>query len=540
MKRRLNIKPIQLFALIVVVFTSFSCSEKTFEDQAGERITPDQHYKSEIDARTSLGGAFAPLQNVIPKLIMIDGLRSDQMITTLNADPFLRDIQNHDLSIDNPFLDASDYYKVIINANEALANIDKIALVDRNFDQFYLKYTKGALTSLKSWTYLNLVRLYGKAALIEDNLGSLPENLNQNIVTREAMIDLLIEQLLPYIPTAAEQTSLVEFRFTNFPNIKAVLGELYLEKGDYANAVKYLKLAVESYANPATVYKVDGFVMEGWKTMFLGGESGTGSVQIPTNSTPPPSENISVLAFDMNEGQNNPLAQWLLPTDQFMVQPTQLLVDSFLTQSPAVGFFGDIYRGFGTLAAPGSTLDSTSSGVVYINKYSIDKNEPFSADITLSRAGDVHLLLAEALNRNGDSKNALVIMNQGFKAEKPIPAAYNRWNRNAGIRGRAYLKSKVVPDSVFISPEDTITKIALVGDARMIYVENLIMDERALELAFEGKRWSDLVRIANRRNDPSYLANKVAAKFPDSQKKAIIDKLMIKENWYLPFKKEVE
>jgi hypothetical protein len=61
------------------------------------------------------------------------------------------------------------------------------------------------------------------------------------------------------------------------------------------------------------------------------------------------------------------------------------------------------------------------------------------------------------------------------------------------------------------------------------------MDERALELAYEGKRWFDLVRIANRRNDPAYLADKVAAKFAGtSNYDAIRSKLMNPASWYLP------
>lgn len=529
MKRRLNIKSTQLLALLVVVFTSFSCSDKFFDEQAGERITPDDHYKSLVDVWTTLGGAIAPLQDVMPKLIMIDGLRSDQMVPTAQADAFLKDINNHDLRFDNPFLDASDYYKVIVNTNEALANIDKVTLLDRDFDPYVHKYTKGALITLRTWTYMNLIKLYGQAALIDDNLTTLPANLSQNILPREAMIDVLIEHLLPYIPTDDEITSKAELRFTNYMNSKAVLGELYLLKDDYANAVKYLKMAIESYRNVATIYKVDGYTNEGWKSMFLGGEWGTGSISYGGA----PSEIISVMSYDQNEGQFNPLAKWLLPTDQFMVQPSQLLVDSFLTQTPAVGATpGDVYRGIG------ATIDTTSSGVFYVNKYSIDKNEPFSADIFISRAGDLHLMYAEALNRNGDSKSALVLMNAGFKAEKPIPAAYNRWNRNLGIRGRAYLKAKVVPDSVFVSPQDTVTKILLEGEKRIQYIEDLIIEERALECAFEGKRWFDLVRIAKRRNDPAYLANRVAAKFTDAaQGDAVRAKLMNPENWYLPFRK---
>jgi hypothetical protein len=63
------------------------------------------------------------------------------------------------------------------------------------------------------------------------------------------------------------------------------------------------------------------------------------------------------------------------------------------------------------------------------------------------------------------------------------------------------------------------------------------MDERAMELAFEGHRWFDLVRIARHRNDPAYLAEKVAAKFSDEEKRiAVQNHLMDMNNWYLPLK----
>ena len=525
MKKRFNIKPYQLFALIVVALASFSCSEKIFDEQSGERITPDQHYKSINDVVATLDGVLVPLQGVAPQSIILDGLRSDQMIATPNADAFLKDINNQIFSFDNPYLDASDYYKVIVNVNEALLNVDKVTKVDRNFNAFYLKYTKRALIGLRSWTYLQIVRLYGQAALINDNLASLPANLNQEFLPKAEMINLLIDSLKPTIPTDEELTQYAEPNFGGFPNAKAVLGELYLEKGDYANAAIYLKMAAESYKNVNSIYKVDkNYTMEAWKSIFLNAESQA-------------TENISVIPYDQQQGQFNPLAKWLLPNDQFMAKPSQLLVDSFLTQIPTKGVPGDVYRGIG------ATLDTTANGEFYINKYSINKSEPFSTDIILSRAADVHLLLAEALNRSGDSKNALILLNAGFKGEKAgtIPATYSRWNNNLGVRGRAYLASKVVPDKlVEIVGNDTIERV-LEGEERMQYIEDLIMDERALELAFEGKRWFDLVRIAERRNNPAYLADKVAAKFTDpTEKEAIRLRLMNKNNWYLPFKKEVK
>ena len=37
----------------------------------------------------------------------------------------------------------------------------------------------------------------------------------------------------------------------------------------------------------------------------------------------------------------------------------------------------------------------------------------------------------------------------------------------------------------------------------------MIINEDALELAYEGERWPDLLRIAIRRNDPSFIADKI-------------------------------
>jgi hypothetical protein len=69
-------------------------------------------------------------------------------------------------------------------------------------------------------------------------------------------------------------------------------------------------------------------------------------------------------------------------------------------------------------------------------------------------------------------------------------------------------------------------------------VEDLIIDEDALELAFEGCRFSDLARVALRRNDPKYLAERVARRSTgdkNTPNSALLNHLSNKQNWYLPF-----
>lgn len=491
---------LRAIVLFVAVTFTISCSDDFFDKQAGNRIDPEKHYQSMVDVQMSLYGAIVPLQNVLPNLIMIDGLRSDLMDVTPNASIHLQEINQHIFSADNPYLDGSDFYKSIINLNEVLINLPKVYENDPNFDDFYLKYITGGVIGMRSWIYFTLARLYGEVVWVDGNLTSLPDGLGQKTLQKDALIDTLINQLEPYIHT---DELLGELRISYYVNNKALLGELYLEKNDYANAAHYLKLACESYASTG-IYKVDRtFSRDSWFNIFISAGS---------NET----EVISAMPYDLTEGQANPLRLWM--QDAWVVKPTQYMVDTYRSQEGMRGYPGDENRGIGI------TIDTLSGTDMYIKKYSLDMGEErYSSDIIISRAAGVHLLLAEALNRMGQHNLALILLNNGINGEKDKPAEYVNWAQNRGIRGRAYVTERTLPEG--LTDDKEITEV----------IEGFIITERVLEQAYEGHRWFDLMRIAKRRNWNGYLADKVASKFSDASKaNEIREKLKNEQNWYLP------
>jgi hypothetical protein len=62
----------------------------------------------------------------------------------------------------------------------------------------------------------------------------------------------------------------------------------------------------------------------------------------------------------------------------------------------------------------------------------------------------------------------------------------------------------------------------------------IILKERAMELAFEGKRWFDLVRIATNENDPEILLSRVVTSRSVANRAQVRSRLIDPRSWYLP------
>lgn len=67
---------------------------------------------------------------------------------------------------------------------------------------------------------------------------------------------------------------------------------------------------------------------------------------------------------------------------------------------------------------------------------------------------------------------------------------------------------------------------------------DLIIKERAMELALEGKRWFDLVRVATNENQPDFLISRVVAGRTVAERAQIRARIIDPRGWYLPIHRD--
>jgi starch-binding outer membrane protein, SusD/RagB family len=481
---------------LVVLFMTGACSDDFFNEIPSDRVTPDQAFNSLVEAELACDAPRAILQEVLPQLTFACDLISDATITTSNANSNWQSINNHELDSNNPYLDPSGLYRVIVNVNESLLHVENVLSKDQDVRESDIYVILCNLIGLRSWAYFTIARLYGEVAYLKDNLPEYDES-KVVYVSKEAIMDTIINHIVPYLENDRLEAENNRLYFRSLPMYnKALLGEIYLEKQDYENATTYLKMAIEGWGNYKSIYKIGSYNRKNWANIFIN----YGADEV-----------MSFIPFYYGQKQPNPIEIWYRHNREYQAKPTNNIINLFNSQLPVGGReTGDVFRGL-------NVSYTMVNDEPVVNKYSLDLSSTWelSSYLIIYRAADIHLLLAEAMNRNGYSNEALAIVNDGYK-ELP------NWDTSFGIRGRVYLKNHTVPDGV-----DAVT-----------FIEDRIFEERALELAFEGKRWFDLMRLARRRGNPALLADKVAAKYSDpSVADRVRSKLMNEQNWYLPFAK---
>jgi starch-binding outer membrane protein, SusD/RagB family len=503
------------------ILALMSC-EKIFEPGSKDYIGEDKAYSDNFSARSSVLGLYAMLQDVAKQVVVLGELQGDLVTVTENAGEDLIQINEHHVDVNNPYANPSAFFKIIVNCNEVSHKISKVLETDKTVTREELNGYLAEITIIRAWTYFTMIKIYGTSPYFEETLDELNKDssftLNaKTLQTEDFVIDTLLKQLnvIDTFNLNIDEASPFFTIRAKRSTIWALQGEMYLWRNEYTLAKKaYFKVITQLTAQGwPGVYRMPwintfAYYATNWKDLFRYDLS-SGNFE---------GQAIFIIPFSKLYNQKHDLQRMFGYGEggDYLLRPTDYIIQSFQSQRIVTwedqpenepGTPGDLNRGKGV------SYDSIN-GKPVVTKYSLFK-EPFNDDacIFIYRDGDYHLGGCEAVCRLNQASNALEHLNQGKLYESP-------WG--TGIRSRVNITSLSVTN-----PKDV--------DA----VEDLILNERALELAFEGHRWFDLIRFARHKNDPSFLADKIAEKFNDPNiKEQVRIRLLDENNWFIPLKIE--
>lgn len=580
------------FSLALVLLSSLGC-KKIFDIKPEDHLDETQAYQNVYDADAAVIGIYGKFVSLADRYVILNELRGDLLDCTVNANESLRQVSTHSVEGNNPYASPRPFYELIINCNDVLKHFEIMYREKRmTEDEYFQRYSD--VGALRSFLYMQLGIHYGEVPYVTSALENL-EQVNDPAMFPKLTFKVLIDSLvnfterLPFKDPYPAGTNL-SVAIDGYPsekffvNKKCLLGDLYLWKSsfeplnntNYIQAAKWYREVMETATigtageNYYSQYKIgwaSGFnhyvsygragdastlvYNDGWRVMF----------ESPMTSEGFRREWVWAIPIDNKFKPENSLIKLFSPIGgDYLVRPSQEVIDMWNNeqQLPAQGTPGIPYDARGLLSwrEIGGQPVAMKFLYNYINYATNTPVNPLVKDGKwfLYRQTHMHLRFAEAANRLGRHRLSWGLLNSGIAGAYPAPGsdvtlyhntltdpeqAFKFDARNSGSSGIPYYRADWYRN-IGIRTRANVVSITLPAADSLGNIETALIKEGALENAFEGTRWADLLRVAIRRNDPAFLADRVYAKLVKSGVSAgaatqARNKLLARD-WYLPFK----
>jgi len=568
-----------------------------FERDSDNIIYADkEHLNNATDSIYSMTGILSKLQSLADRTILLGEVRGDLVDVTSVASSDLRDVALFNVGDNNQYNVPRDYYAVINNCNYFIAHADTALKNNRNEYIFMKEYA--ATKAIRAWTYLQLVLNYGSVPFVTDPILTKQEaEATYPMYDLQAVCQYFINDLLPLAEKYGREYPYygsirnTDSRFFWFP-INIVLGDLYLWQASASGSTELYRQAALRYykyiseRNGMNSTYPTGINLYTWSPgsttwnsiRFWGSLSAQESymdnseliTMIPCDSIRAEG-NYSELRNLFNSREENDYKYSLTPSTRMIEISESQQHCCVGTNATSVTYApkGMSYHRSGDLRlfyywSEGYTRDKNTGEQIEtqtISKYS-------TRNVHVYRKMMVYLRMAEALNMAGYPRMAFQILSQGLNnqvlseevypyysqsdstwiSQFDFPAsrygiftaealANNRTTSTMNTIGVHTRGSGFTPlNEYYQLPVDTLKTEAEQTATFQEYVSNLLLTEEALEFAFEGTRYYDIMRFAMRSSNPGqFMVDKISARKGAENKMsdAGIQALSDPRKWYL-------
>ncbi|MBC7947710.1 MAG: RagB/SusD family nutrient uptake outer membrane protein [Chitinophagaceae bacterium] len=470
------------FGLVIV--SLFSC-KKWLDLQPQDGITGAEFWKTKEQVQGAVVGIYASLlgsptnsRPLAEHLFLWGELRADMVSATTSTTNEEIDVINVNILPTNSIANWRTIYQTINYCNTVIDFAPGVLAQDATFTQAALNQYLSEAKALRGLMYFYLVRTFGEVPLklqatsSDQQLIQIPKS-NADTVLNQIEKDLN-EAEANAVFTFGNQAS-DKGRITRY-TINAIQADVYLWREKYNECVT----ACNKVINANKFGLIDGTSSGAWfNILYVNGNS---------------NEGIFELQFDRQKINS---FYTMLTTSRRRFQASPIVMDEIYT----VDFIDPDKKDIRGDGASVRATDNTIWKYIGITSTTSRAQEESYAHWIIYRYADILLMKAEALNQLGSGQEALDLV--------------------YAVRNRARAL-----DATDLNPPAS-DKSA---------VADFILQERAREFAFEGKRWFDLLRNA-RRNDYQQLdllLSMVATTVPPDRQQSAITKFRDKNSHYLP------
>lgn len=431
-----------------------SCSDWLDILPKNEQVTED-FWKSKEDVESVLASGYMYLRNAVPYLIDWGELRGGSVYTSIDLNK--QKLQDFQLTSSHKLCSWAIFYQILNMANSVIKYAPEVQQIDETYLDAYMNSHLTEAYFLRALTYFYLVRNFKDVPLVTQPYvdDSAPFDIAKS---PEAVI---ITQIKTDIETALATGAAKSFydddawpgatkgRATKWA-LYALMADVCLWSEDYDQCIEYADLLIEANETrrPAFIVSKDQ-----WFEIFYPGNSNESIFEI----------NWAGQTF--GQTANSPSNFFTISTTA-TYQYTVAMCERFDEESNSVRSEWGSYVNMTENSDVQQYCIWKYQGIGNKDKMAVRSHK--DANYIVYRMADIILMKAEALVWKGGTnyENAMVLVNQ--------------------IRERAGLPGLSVPDE----------------DAEREMLE-IILNERDMEFAAEGKRWYDLLRFG-RTGDYKY------------------------------------